>query len=261
VGKGEFFSLLGPAGAGKTLVLESIAGLMRISGGRIRVGDRDVTDLPPEKRGVSIVYQDHALFPNLSVAQNINFGVRYHRKSGSMSGESIDFLINRLELANLQNRSVENLSGGEKQRVALVRALAVNPEVLLLDEPLSSLDPNSREEIRMLLKDLNEETGISVLMVTHDFSDTHFLSQCVAIINDGHIEPVGEVNSIFQRPSTKFVAEFVGMRKIFPAEFCNGRARVGKLSFQVRTPDSRSTFIAIRPEHIRPIRLCPNAGL
>ncbi|MFZ0611014.1 MAG: ABC transporter ATP-binding protein [Desulfobacterales bacterium] len=251
VGKGEFFALLGPTGAGKTVILESIAGLVRPSGGRILIDGREVTQLPPEKRGVGIVYQDHALFPHLSVRENIVFGLRYHRKPGSAAHPPIEPLAGRLGLTHLLGRSIENLSGGEKQRVALARALAVDPAVLLLDEPLSALDPNFREDIRRLLKDLHRETGISVLMVTHDFSEAHFLARRAAVLNAGRIEQVGRVTDIFQRPATPFVAEFVGMKNIFPAALEDGWARVGKLSFQTKAPHSGQTRIAIRPEHIR----------
>jgi len=251
VKNGEFFALIGPTGAGKTLILESIAGLVKLSGGRIRIGGRDVTHLPPEKRKVGIVYQDQALFPHLNVRKNITFGVRYHGKSGSPSHESIDHLISRLGLSHLLDRSVQYLSGGEKQRVALARALAADPAILLLDEPLSSLDPNFREEIRQLLKDLHRETEISVLMVTHDFSEAHFLAQRVAVINDGRIEQVGGVTTVFQQPVTPFVAKFVGMKNIFAATFSDGCALVGKISFQTNSPNSGHAHIAIRPEHVR----------
>jgi molybdate/tungstate transport system ATP-binding protein len=261
VEKGEFFSLLGPTGAGKTLILESIAGLVPLSEGRIRFGNRDVTHLPPEKRGVGIVYQDHALFPHLNVRENISFGARYHRKSGSPARRSIELLADRLGLTHLLDRSVDNLSGGEKQRVALARALAVDPAVLLLDEPLSSLDPNFREEIRQLLKDLHRETAISVLMVTHDFSEAHFLAQRVAIINAGRIEQVGKVANVFQRPATPFVAEFVGMKNIFPAKFGRSRAQVGKLSFHIKSAESEHACIAIRPEHISLFATAPECRL
>jgi molybdate/tungstate transport system ATP-binding protein len=248
---GEFFSLLGPTGAGKTLILESIAGLVQPSAGRICIGAQDVTRLPPEKRGVGIVYQDQALFPHLNVHENISFGLRYHRKSRVRRSLSIEALIKHLSLTRLLNRSVHDLSGGEKQRVALARALAIDPSVLLLDEPLSSLDPNFREEIRQLLKDIHGQTAITVLMVTHDFTEAHFLSQRVAIINAGRMEQVGSVENVFMRPATPFVAEFVGMKNIFAAKF-NGRvAQVGKLSFQVRRHNSGHSRIAIRPEHIR----------
>jgi molybdate/tungstate transport system ATP-binding protein len=251
LGKGEFFSLLGPTGAGKTLILESIAGLVQPSKGRIWIGGRDVTYLAPEKRGVGIVYQDQALFPHLSVRENISFGLRYHQKSGGRRNVSLEALVDHLGLTHLLGRSVHDLSGGEKQRVALARALAIDPAVLLLDEPLSSLDPNFREEIRQLLKDLHMETAITVLMVTHDFSEAHFLAQRVAIINAGRIEQVGSVTSVFMQPATPFVAEFVGMKNIFPAIFNGSLAQVGKLSFQIKGPNSGQSRIAIRPEHVR----------
>ena len=261
LGKGEFFSLLGPTGAGKTLILESIAGLVQPSKGRIWIGGRDVTYLAPEKRGVGIVYQDQALFPHLSVRENISFGLRYHQKSDGRRNVSLEALIDHLGLTHLLNRSVHDLSGGEKQRVALARALAIDPAVLLLDEPLSSLDPNFREEIRQLLKDLHRETAISVLMVTHDFSEAHFLAQRVAIINAGRIEQVGKVANVFQRPATPFVAEFVGMKNIFPAKFGRSRAQVGKLSFHIKSAESEHACIAIRPEHISLFATAPECRL
>lgn len=249
VENGEFFSLLGPTGAGKTLILELIAGLVLPSKGRVKIADRDVTRLPPEKRGVGIVYQDHALFPHLSVRDNIRFGLRYHRKSGRRSDLSLEFLIGSLGLSHLLGRFIHNLSGGEKQRVALARALAIDPAVLLLDEPLSSLDPNFREEIQQLLKRLHRETAITVLMVTHDFTEAHFLAERTAVINRGRIEQVGSVSSVFLKPATPFVAEFVGMKNIFPATFAGNLAKVDKWVFQVNGPGHG--HIAIRPEHIK----------
>jgi len=257
VEKGEFFFLLGPTGAGKTLILESIAGLMPSYKGCIRINDRDVTHLPPEKRGVGIVYQDQALFPHLSVRKNITFGLRYHRKPDSHGNLSLDFLISRLGLTHLLGRSVHNLSGGEKQRVALARALAIDPAVLLLDEPLSSLDPNFREDIRQLLKELHRETAITVLMVTHDFSEAHFLAQRVAIMNTGRIQQVGSVANVFLQPATPFVADFVGMKNIIPATFNGCCAQIGKVLFQIKGSKSKHKSIAIRPEHIRLSRTQP----
>ena len=251
VKEGEFFALIGPTGAGKTLILESIVGLVPISAGHIHIGGRDVTRLPPEKRGVGIVYQDQALFPHLSVRENITFGLRYHRRSHLQSSDALAGLIDRLGLGRIQDRSIDHLSGGEKQRVALARALAVDPATLLLDEPLSSLDPNIREEIRQLLKKLHRETGISVLMVTHDFSEAHFLAQRVGVINAGRIEQAGPVAEVFQRPATPFVAGFVGMKNIFPAVLRDGTARVGQASFQMEGTNNKGNYVAIRPEHVR----------
>lgn len=252
VENGEFFTLLGPTGAGKTLILESIAGLLPISGGRIYLNGRDVTRVAPEHRGIGIVYQDNALFPHLTVKENITFGLRYHKKNGQVPGKNFPVLIDRLSLEPLLNRSVENLSGGERQRVALARALAVDPEVLLLDEPLSALDPGFREEIRGILKRLHTETGITVLMVTHDFAEAHFLAQRAAVIHQGEIEQVGSVAEVFTRPATPFVAGFVGMKNIFPAVFHQNRALVDDLCITLSAPVNGSgKYIAIRPEDIR----------
>ncbi|WP_319407251.1 ABC transporter ATP-binding protein [uncultured Desulfosarcina sp.] len=250
VEQGEFFCLLGPTGAGKTLILESVAGVVTIAGGRIVVSGRDVTGLPPERRGVGIVYQDCALFPHLSVIKNINFGLRYHHRSTPSGRTRCRDLINRLGLASLLDRSVTTLSGGEKQRVALARALATEPTVLLLDEPLSSLDPCFREEIRDLFRSLHRETGLTVLMVTHDFTDAHSLAQRVAILNDGHVEQAGTVEDVFRRPLTAFVADFVGMKNVLPVRVENGTPFIGDLALAVPGKNGHFRHAAIRPEHI-----------
>jgi molybdate/tungstate transport system ATP-binding protein len=247
---GEFFCLLGPTGAGKTLILESMAGVVAIAGGRIFVAGRDVTGLPPERRGVGIVYQDCALFPHLSVAKNIDFGLRYHRRSTPAGRAGCRDLIDRLGLASLLDRSVTTLSGGEKQRVALARALATAPEVLLLDEPLSSLDPCFREEIRDLFRSLQRETGLTVMMVTHDFTDAHSLAQRVAILNNGRIEQVGTVENVFSKPASAFVAEFVGMKNVLPLRVDNGVYFIGDLALTMPGKNGHTRYAAIRPEHI-----------
>ncbi len=248
---GEFFMLLGPTGAGKTLVLEAIAGISPITGGHVLVKDRDVTSLHPEDRGIGIVYQDYALFPHLCVLDNITYGLRYHRNDDLASEKWVKWLMNQLGLMPLADRSVKNLSGGESQRVALARALAVNPSVLLLDEPLSALDPNFREEIREVLKRLHKEVGITFLMVTHDFAEALFLGERMAVINQGRVEQTGAVAEVFQRPSTPFVAEFVGMKNIFPVIFDRGKAFVEELALKVEAAPAKGRgHIAIRPEDI-----------
>ena len=251
VEKGEFFTLLGPTGAGKTVVLESVIGLISIEKGRIYINNKEVTNLPPENRDIGIVYQDHALFPHLTVYKNITYGLRYHKVNGKEPGKNLSFIIKRLSLDPLLQRSVVNLSGGEKQRVALARALAVDPSVLLLDEPLSALDPNFREDIREIIKRLHIETGITVLMVTHDFTEAHFLAQRTAVINNGRIEQIGSIAEVFHQPSTPFVADFVGMKNIFPAIFNGNKAQTGKLEIKTNSNINGSKkYIAIRPEDI-----------
>jgi len=251
VAAGEFFTILGPTGSGKTLILESIAGLVPIHSGQIRINGRDVTDLPPERRQIGIVYQDQSLFPHLSVIQNIRYGLRYRSRAAHRE-EKIVYLIQQLGLEHLLERGVAHLSGGERQRVAMARALAVSPDVLLLDEPLSALDPNFREEIRVLLRRLHHETGITALMVTHDFAEAHFLATRTAVIAAGRIEQIGPVAEVFNRPLSPTVAAFVGMKNIFEVCFDVGVARVGALTFSLTGPvDPAWRFMAVRPEDVR----------
>ncbi len=249
---GAFFVLLGPTGAGKTVLLESVAGLLPVSGGCIHLQGREVTHIAPEQRGMGIVYQDSALFPHLTVKENINYGLRYHMSEPSGSKNKFDFLVNALGLDRLLHRSVVHLSGGEKQRVALARALVVEPALLLLDEPLSALDPNFREEIRDILKDLHHNTGITVLMVTHDFAEARYLAQQIAIINQGRIEQTGSAEEIFMKPATPFTARFVGMHNLFEAHFNGRQANIGGFRFQLTAkPNPDHRLLAFRPEDVR----------
>ena len=251
VKESEFFALMGPTGAGKTVLLEAIAGLVPIKSGRIFIGQKEVTGLPPEKRGIGIVYQDHALFPHQTVLQNITYGLHFHNEQKADSENRRERLIDLLKLSHILNRLPTHLSGGEKQRVALARALMVAPEVLLLDEPLSSLDPSFREEVRDSLKDLHESSQTTFLMVTHDFSDALFLAERVAVINQGRLEQTGGTMDVFRRPTSLFAAEFVGMKNIFPATFEGARAMVSDLQIDLGAPvEETKRYVAIRPEDI-----------
>jgi molybdate/tungstate transport system ATP-binding protein len=251
VAGGEFFILLGPTGAGKTVLLESVAGLVPVNAGRIRLEGRDVTRLSPEKRGVGIVYQDSALFPHLTVRDNIQYGLRYQKDSPSQDPTKLDQLVDALAIGHLLHRNVTTLSGGEKQRVALARALIVAPALLLLDEPLSALDPNFREEIRETLKDLHRKTGVTILMVTHDFAEARYLAQHIAVINNGCIEQAGTVDAIFLKPATPFTAHFVGMHNLYEATIDSRRAVIGGHRFELKdTADADHRFLAFRPEDV-----------
>ena len=248
----EFFTIIGPTGAGKTLILESVAGLVAPNEGKISIDGKDVTALPPERRGVGIVYQDHALFPHLTVEKNIRYGLRYSKRAQAYAKEHLESVVHKLGLERLLHRYPETLSGGEKQRTALARALAVNPRVLLLDEPLSALDPNIREEIRQMLKRIHRETGITILMVTHDFAEAHFLAQRVGVIHQGRMQQVGSPADVFYRPANSFTAEFVGMKNFYPATFEGRKAKVENLEILLDSvPEKNIRYVGVRPEDVR----------
>lgn len=262
VDEGMFFILMGPTGAGKTVLLEAIAGLIPVKDGTITIGTTDATNMPPEKRGVGIVYQDYALFDHLNVEHNITYGLRYHALDTKRTSRNFDRLVELLDLSLLLRRSTKNLSGGEKQRVALARALIVEPAILLLDEPLASLDPAFREDIRRSLKRLHQESGVTFLMVTHDFAEALSLADKAAIMNTGKLEQIGSIEDIFQRPISTFVADFVGMKNLFRAHFAETRAIVNGLSIELgRTPQNRQRYIAIRPEDIVLSRETPRSSM
>lgn len=252
VAQGEFFALIGPTGSGKTLLLDSIAGLIKPNSGRIWIGDREVTGTPPERRGAGIVYQDYALFPHLNVLKNITYGLRYLAADQDLALARTLELSRKLGIDHLLDRSIINLSGGEKQRVCLARALAVEPKVLLLDEPLSALDPNFRDEIQAMLAELHRDTGLTCLMVTHDFNEVRTLAQRAAVIGEGRIRQIGKVHDIFQRPNSPLVARFVGAKNLFPAQFSAGQAQAGPLKLAITSSQhSGAGHIYIRPENIR----------
>lgn len=247
--KGEFFAIIGPTGAGKTVLLEAIVGLQAISRGSIRLEDREISQLPPEERGIAIMYQDYCLFPHLTVLQNIRYGLKYHPEQ--KDEKYLKYLLKFLELESLVHRSPLSLSGGEQQRAALARALAVQPRILLLDEPLSALDPSSRGEIQMELKRLHRHLGITFLMVTHDFTEALTMARRGAVMNEGRIEQVAEIEEIFQKPASEFVAKFVGIRNLFPASFAGSRAQLDGFQLETgRLLPEREGYLSIRPEEI-----------
>jgi len=210
IGENEFFVLMGPTGAGKTMLLETIAGINTCDSGKIIMNNKEITNLPPEKRSIGIVYQDCALFPHINVKKNITYGVRYNGINREESKRRLALLSEDLNLEHLLNRLPVNLSGGEKQRVALARAMMVKPELILLDEPFSNLDPRFRDEVKEMIRNVHRTTQTTFVMVTHDFDDARELGERGAIIRDGLIEQVGKLNDIFENPKTSFVTSFVG---------------------------------------------------
>ncbi|MCS7023970.1 MAG: ABC transporter ATP-binding protein [Bryobacteraceae bacterium] len=208
VPRGSLFSLVGPSGCGKTTTLRLIAGFEKPSEGQIFLNGREISHLPPYQRNVTTVFQNYALFPHLSARANIEFGLR-HRKVQDLE-TPVRKVIELLELAGKESRLPSELSGGEKQRVALARSLVLEPDVLLLDEPLSALDPRLRKQVRAELKSLQRRVGITFLLVTHDQEEALSLSDQIAVMRGGRIEQVGSPQEVYLRPGSRFVASFLG---------------------------------------------------
>jgi len=218
VSEGEYFIVLGPTGAGKTVLLESIAGLYPTKSGEIWLRGKEVTRLEPEKRGISIVYQDHALFPHLSVKDNIIFGLKLHKQTKQEAEAALDWIAGLLGISHLLNRKPDTSSGGEQQKVALARALSIKPEVLLLDEPLSALDPETREGVQKELRQLHNRLKVTTIHVTHDFEEAIALGDHIAVLGEGGIKQVGTPEQIFRQPNSEFIARFAMARNIFVGE-------------------------------------------
>jgi len=241
IADGEFFAVLGPSGSGKTTVLRMIAGFETPTGGVIELGGVDATRVPPFRRDVNTVFQDYALFPHMSVAQNVEYGLRVKgvakRERATRAGEALEMV--RLE--GFGDRRPNQLSGGQRQRVALARALVNRPGVLLLDEPLGALDLKLREQMQVELKAIQRDVGITFVFVTHDQDEALTLCDRLAVMRDGRIEQVGHAAEVYEHPATRFVAEFVGSSNVLDGEAA--RAVLG---------DERPA--AVRPEKVRVLR-------
>jgi spermidine/putrescine ABC transporter ATP-binding subunit len=257
VERGEFVALLGPSGCGKTTTLRLIAGLLQPDEGEIFIRGRPVAGVPPNKRDVGIVFQNYALFPHMTVAGNVAFGLEMRgvpsREVRRRVGEALDLV----QLAGLDRRYPHQLSGGQQQRVALARALVIRPAVLLLDEPLAALDKRLRMDMQVELKTLQRQVGITTIFVTHDQEEALTLSDRIAVMNAGRIEQVGTPEDIYERPATSFVLEFIGRANVFAGELGaeNGRPvlRAGALTLAVPEGGAREgrAILAIRPERVR----------
>ena len=210
VADGELLTLLGPSGCGKTTTLRMIAGLVEPSGGRILFDDQDVTWLPPRRRNIVFVFQTPALFPHLSVADNIGFGLSVKGQKKSAIADRVDEMLALVDLTGYGARLPSQLSGGQQQRVALARVLATDPRVLLFDEPLSALDKNLRDSLKYSILDLQRRTGKTAIYVTHDQSEAFAISDRIVVMNNGRIEQIGTQTDIYLHPETRYVAEFIG---------------------------------------------------
>jgi putative spermidine/putrescine transport system ATP-binding protein len=258
VEKGEFVSFLGPSGCGKTTTLRMIAGFETPTSGEILINDADITPIPPNKRKIGMVFQSYALFPNLTVADNIGFGMKVTGKGKDEIRERVDEMLNLIHMSEFANRYPHQLSGGQQQRVALARALAIKPTVLLLDEPLSALDAKIRVQLRTEIRSIQRKLGITTIYVTHDQEEALSLSDRVVVMNSGHIEQIGTPFEIYNFPKTQFVASFVGTLNMMDAKVIDaskGILAVEGQEFSIGKPltesvNGDSMLVALRPEII-----------
>ena len=250
--RGEFFTLLGPSGCGKTTLLRLIAGFEMPTEGEILLDGADISALPPNRRPVNTVFQSYALFPHLTVAENVGFGLRMLGRSRAELREAVARMLALVRLEALAGRRTSQLSGGQQQRVALARALAPQPRVLLLDEPLSALDLKLRKEMQTELKRLQVETGITFVFVTHDQEEALTMSDRIAVMSAGRVQQVGSPREIYTRPRNRFVAGFIGETNLLAGTAVPGGVRldIGPL-VAIPAPPAGPVTVTVRPEHLR----------
>ncbi len=266
IGRGELFFLLGPSGCGKTTILRMVAGFVTPDSGEVLFDARDVSKIPPHGRNVGMVFQTYALFPHMTVEQNIGYGLRFRKIESSEKKKRVVELLDRTRLTGLGGRLPSQLSGGQQQRVALARALVIQPDVLLLDEPLSNLDTRLRVEMREEIRRIHNEFGVTALYVTHDQEEALSLAHRVAIMRDGVIVQSGAPSDIYMRPRNEFVARFVGDSNILPAKAARRDGRpgletpAGWLPSSSGPPRNGTVFVSVRPENVSLCQPIPGAA-
>lgn len=260
IGKGEFVSMLGPSGSGKTTLLMMLAGFENPTSGSISVGGKRVDALPPHKRNMGVVFQNYALFPHMSVAENVAFPLKMRGASRTEIIERVNKALDMVQLGAFHERKPIQLSGGQQQRVALARALVFEPEVVLMDEPLGALDKKLREQMQMDIRDIHHRLGLTIVFVTHDQTEALTMSDRIAIFNHGKIEQIGGPSEIYDRPKTQFVAEFIGETNLLNGKvtsFSNGCLNVtleGGQAIRVVSSNSpepgKHVKVSVRPEQL-----------
>ena len=252
---GEFFALLGPSGCGKTTTLRMIAGLDLPTAGSLRIFGEEVGMAPPDRRPVNTVFQAYALFPHMTVRQNIEFGLRMRRVKDPDLSQRVAEAIGMVRLAGMEERRPDQLSGGQQQRVALARALVNQPKVLLLDEPLGALDLKLRQEMQQELKALQREVGITFVFVTHDQEEALAMSERIGVMSEGRLLQVGSPREIYERPSSRFVADFIGRTNLIEATVeSSGTVRLANgvvIEAETAAPTGSDVAVSLRPERIR----------
>lgn len=251
--KGKFTTLLGASGCGKTTILRLIAGLEDLDQGQILCDGKDISRLPPQQRGVGIVFQSYALFPHLTVGENVAFGLKMKESHSSDIAEKVSQALKMVELDGFEHRRIEQLSGGQQQRVALARALVIAPQILLFDEPLSNLDTNLRRTMREMIRHLQQKLGITVLYVTHDQTEAFAISDAVVVMNQGKVEQIGLPNTLYHHPTSRFTANFMGEVSFFPVTVKNGKYVLAENSLSIESnelPQDGNYLLGIRPEGV-----------
>ncbi|HEU5430938.1 MAG TPA: ABC transporter ATP-binding protein [Thermomicrobiales bacterium] len=259
VAEGEFVSLLGPSGCGKTTTLRMIAGFVVPTAGRIVLSGREIADVPPYRRGMGVVFQNYALFPHLNVAQNVAFGLQMARVPKAEAQRRVERALALVRLEGYGRRRIRELSGGQQQRVALARALVIEPTVLLLDEPLSNLDAKLREELRQEIRDIQQELGITTLFVTHDQVEALTMSDRIVVLNRGQIEQVGTPEEVYERPASRFVADFIGRANFLEGEVVASDGAESQVAFgdagsvvvAKPLPPAQKVTLMVRPHRMR----------
>ena len=251
--KGKFTTLLGASGCGKTTILRLIAGLEDLDQGQILCDGKDISRLPPQQRGVGIVFQSYALFPHLTVGENVAFGLKMQESHSSDIAEKVSQALKMVELEGFEHRRIEQLSGGQQQRVALARALVIAPQILLFDEPLSNLDTNLRRTMREMIRHLQQKLGITVLYVTHDQTEAFAISDAVVVMNQGKVEQIGLPNTLYHHPTSRFTANFMGEVSFFPVTVKNGNYVLAENPLSIESnelPQDGNYLLGIRPEGV-----------
>jgi len=255
VQQGEFISLLGPSGCGKTTTLQMIGGFVAPNAGRIRLGEKDLAATPPNKRGLGMVFQSYALFPHMTAAQNIAYGLEVRGVKREECESRVARTLELVGLSGFGNRYPRRMSGGQQQRVALARALVIEPAILLLDEPLSNLDASLREEMQVELRRIQQTTGTTTILVTHDQTEAMALSDRIVVMNGGKVEQIGSPERVYERPDNAFVARFLGKTNLIDSEVTHrdGKSCVALDASTWTLPDQRPqgpVQIAVRPEKV-----------
>jgi len=257
IDKGEFFTLLGPSGCGKTTLLRMIAGFYQIDSGNILFGDKIINNVPAHKRDTGMVFQNYAIFPHMTVSENVAYGLKARKVPKKDIRKRVDEALELVQISKLRDRKPNELSGGQQQRVALARAFVIEPSVLLMDEPLSNLDAKLRVQMRTVIKKLQRRLGITTIYVTHDQEEALAISDRIAVMKDGHIMQVGIPSEIYKRPQNLFVASFVGTSNLIdcectPAENRVVNLRAGDIEFKVnvRKACQGTGAISARPEQL-----------